>query len=127
MYCRFLDKVRANGDREVLVDFSLKWVAETAHSAALKARELADCYQEDLLKVQKLGRSGGKSAGALGCFRKSPILDIKGIAAALDDNFPAATRAVQALVDKSILRETTGKARNRVFVYQRYIDILNES
>ena len=126
-YYRLLDKVRADGDWEAWVDFFLKGVAQTSDSAALTARELADCYLEDLAKVQKLGRSGGKAAGALGCFRKRPILDIKGVAAALNANFPAATRAVQALVDNGILRETTGKARNRVFVYQRYIEILNES
>jgi len=126
-YYRLLDKVRADGDWEAWVDFFLKGVAQTADSAALTARKLADCYLEDLAKVQKLGRSGGKAAGALGCFRKRPILDIKGVAAALGTNFPAATRAVQALVDNSILRETTGKARNRVFVYQRYIEILNEN
>lgn len=126
-YYRLLDKVRAEGDWEAWVDFFLKGVAETAHSASLTARKLADCYQEDLAKVQKLGRSGGKAAGALSCFRKRPILDIKGVAAAMSTNFPAATRAVQALVEQGILREITGKARNRVFVYQRYIEILNEA
>ena len=122
-----LDKVRAEGDWEAWVDFFLKGVAVTAHSASLTARKLADCYMEDLTNVQKLGRSGGKAAGALSFFRKRPILDIKGVAAAMSTNFPAATRAVQALVEQGILRETTGKARNRVFVYQRYIEILNES
>lgn len=126
-YYRLLDKVRAEGDWEAWVDFFLKGVAETAHSASLTARKLADCYQEDLAKVQKLGRSGGKAAGALDCFRKRPVFDIKGVAAAMSTNFPASTRAVQALVELSILRETTGKARNRVFVYQRYIEILNET
>jgi Fic family protein len=126
-YYRLLDKVRADGDWEAWVDFFLKGVAQTADSAALTARKLTDCYLDDLAKVQKLGRSGGKAAGALGYFRKRPILDIKGVAAALDTNFPAATRAIQALVNSGILHETTGKARNRVFVYQRYIEILNES
>lgn len=126
-YYHLLDKVRADGDWEAWVDFFLKGLAQTADSAALTARKLADSYLEDLAKVQKLGRSGGKAAVALGCFRKRPILDIKGVAAALDTNFPAATRAIQALVNSGILRETTGKARNRIFVYQRYIEILNEA
>lgn len=126
-YYRLLDQVRAEGDWEAWVDFFLKGVAETAHSAAITARKLADCYQEDLAKVQKLGRSGGKATGALDCFRKRPVFDIKGVAAAMSTNFPAATRAVQALVEQGILRETTGKARNRIFVYQRYIEILNNN
>ena len=52
--------------------------------------------------------------------------DILVVAAALDTNFPSRSRAIHALVDIGILHETTGKARNRVFVFQRYIKILNE-
>jgi Fic family protein len=124
-YYRLLDKVRADGDWEAWVDFFLMGVAETADSAALTARKLAACYHEDLGKIQKLGRSGGNATGALSCFRKRPVLDIKGVAAAISVTFPTATKAILTLVDNGILRETTGKARNRVFVYQRYIEILN--
>ena len=125
-YYRLLDKVRAEGDWEAWVDFFLKGVAETADSAALTARKLADSYLEDLAKIQKLGRSGGNAAGALSCFRKRPVLDIKGVAAAINVTFPTATKAIMTLVANGILSEKTGKARNRVFVYQRYIEILNE-
>jgi Fic family protein len=125
-YYRLLDIVRAKGDWEAWIDFFLKGVVETARAATMTARRLADCYQADLVKVHKLGRTGGKAADVLGCFRKRPILDIKGVAAAMNTNFPAATRAIQALVDNGILREITGKVRNRIFVYQRYIEILNE-
>jgi hypothetical protein len=30
------------------------------------------------------------------------------------------------LVELDIARELTGKRRNRLFVYQRYLDVLNE-
>jgi hypothetical protein len=36
-------------------------------------------------------------------------------------------RGIQALVDNGVLREITGKARNRISVYQRLIEILNEA
>jgi hypothetical protein len=38
---------------------------------------------------------------------------------------PTATKAIQILVEQGTVRETTGRARNRIFAYQRYIDILN--
>ena len=125
-YYQLLDRVRYEGDWEAWIDFFLKGVSETAYSASSTARKLTDCYQSDFQKIDKLGRSGGKAVSVLDCFRKRPVLDIKGVTNALSTNFPAATRAVQALVDSGILRETTGRARNRVFVYQRYIEILNE-
>jgi len=125
-YYRLLDRVRAEGDWEAWADFFLRGVAETAHSATLTARKLADCHQEDLAKVQQLGHAGSKAAAALGCFRQRPMLDIKRVAAALDVSFPTAAKVVQLLVDQGILRETTGKARDRIFVYRRYLEILNE-
>jgi Fic family protein len=125
-YYRLLDRVRAEGDWEAWADFFLRGVAETAHSATLTARKLADCHQEGLAKVQQLGHAGSKAAAALGCFRQRPMLDIKRVAAALDVSFPTAAKVVQLLVDQGILRETTGKARDRIFVYRRYLEILNE-
>ena len=125
-YYRLLDRVRAEGDWEAWADFFLRGVAETAQSATLTARKLADCHQEDLAKVQQLGQAGSKAAAALGCFRQRPMLDIKRVAAALDVSFPTAAKVVQLLVDQGILREATGKARDRIFVYRRYLEILNE-
>ena len=125
-YYRLLDRVRAEGDWEAWADFFLRGVAETAHSATLTARKLADCHQEDLVKVQKLGHAGSKAVRALGGFRQRPMLDIKRVAAALGVSFPTAAKVVQLLVDQGILRETTGKARDRIFVYRRYLEILNE-
>jgi hypothetical protein len=52
-----------------------------------------------------LVRAGGKAAGAIGCFRGRPILDIRGVAAALCTKFRAETQAIQALVNVGILRE----------------------
>ena len=125
-YYRLLDRVRAEGDWEAWADFFLRGVAETAQSATLTARKLTDCYQEDLVKVQKLGHAGSKAVRALGGFRQRPMLDIKRVAAALGVSFPTAAKVVQLLVDQGILRETTGKARDRIFVYRRYLEILNE-
>ena len=41
-------------------------------------------------------------------------------------SFPAASSAMDLLVELAIARELTGKRRNRLFVYDRYLKILNE-
>ncbi len=40
--------------------------------------------------------------------------------------FPTASKAMQSLVDAGIAREPTGQRRNRVFLYDAYLAILNE-
>jgi hypothetical protein len=41
-------------------------------------------------------------------------------------SFPAAASAMALLVELGIARELTGKRRNRVFAYDRYLAILDE-
>ncbi len=41
-------------------------------------------------------------------------------------SFPTAGKAMQSLVSIGIARELTGQSRNRVFVYDAYLGILNE-
>ena len=41
-------------------------------------------------------------------------------------SFPAAASAMAVLEELGIARELTGKRRNRLFGYERYIAILNE-
>ena len=40
--------------------------------------------------------------------------------------FPTASRAIDMLMDLQIVRELTGKQRNRVFAYDGYLAITNE-
>ena len=41
-------------------------------------------------------------------------------------SFPAASSAMDLLVELGVARELTGKRRNQLFVYDRYLAILNE-
>lgn len=41
--------------------------------------------------------------------------------------FPTASKSMQALMTLGIARELTGQRRNRVFVYDGYLNILNEN
>ena len=41
-------------------------------------------------------------------------------------SFPAAAKGMEALIKLGLARELTGRQRNRVFVYDRYLSILNE-
>jgi hypothetical protein len=48
------------------------------------------------------------------------------ICAATGLSFPAVSSAMDLLVKLELARELTGKRRNRLFVYDRYLAVLNE-
>ena len=55
---------------------------------------------------------------------KHPIIDIKHTSETLKISYNTTSTAVKTLVELGILRETTNAARNRVFSYEAYLEIL---
>jgi ribosomal protein S25 len=56
-----------------------------------------------------------------------PISDSKKIASECKISLPTANKALQHLIDLGIVKEITGKTRSKIYVYQRYLDILNKT
>jgi Fic family protein len=58
--------------------------------------------------------------------QRKPILSIPATAEQLSVSAPTVAKAIQHMQKLGIVRETTGKQRHRLFVYRRYVDILNQ-
>lgn len=56
----------------------------------------------------------------------SPIVTVHFVVEKLGITFPAASKAINVLVEEGVLREATGKRRNRVYVADEIIKILEE-
>jgi Fic family protein len=128
-YYDLLDRVRTDGEWEAWVDFFLEGVEQTAQGAVQTARRLVDLFQQDVQRVQndaRLGRAGATVQRVLDALRQRPLSSLGQIAGNAGVSFPSATKAMRALEDIGIARELTGQRRNRVFVYDAYLNILNE-
>lgn len=125
-YYEFLDRVRATGDWEAWVDFFLEGIEHTARSAVQTARRLVDLFAADTLRIQQTGRAAANALRVLAAMRQRPVLTLKHLCKAHAMTFPTASKAIQSLVAAGIARELTGQRRNRVFVYDAYLAILNE-
>lgn len=60
------------------------------------------------------------------CPRRRPLARIDALAAQLGIAYPTAARAIDALQQLGIVREITGRKRERIFAYSAYLVILNE-
>ncbi|WP_298961808.1 Fic family protein [uncultured Methylobacterium sp.] len=70
-------------------------------------------------------RRNAASTRALDLLPHYPILTVRRLAAILGVTFTQATQAVEQLVDVGILTERTGYARNRIFVANEVLAIVN--
>jgi Fic family protein len=125
-YYALLDLVRKEGDWERWLRFFLTGVAETADGAVATARRLVDLFEEDKLKVQNSGRNSGSVLRILEALRERPLTPLTDVSQRAGLSFPAAGTAMQRLVDMDIVRELTGKKRNRIFVYDKYLAVLSQ-
>jgi Fic family protein len=125
-YYELLDRVRREGDWEAWLAFFLDGVRETAESAVTTAQRLAAMFQEDRRRIEPTGRRAGSALRVHEALKARPILSLPGLCQATGLSFPAASSAMELLVELGIARELTGKRRNRLFVYDGYLANLNE-
>lgn len=126
VYYELLDKVRTDGDWEAWVDFFLEGVEQTAQGAVQTARRLASLFEQDNRRIQQSGRGAINAQRLLHALRSHPVSTLKLLSAEAGISFPTAGKAMQTLIEQGIARELTGQRRNRVFVYDAYLAILNE-
>ena len=120
-YYRLLGGVRVSGDWESWTRFFLDGVATIAEEAATTAKELFALTTKDQARVLA---ADGTSVSALRLFALLPRHHIPGVAALLETTMPTASKAVQTLVDAGVLKETTGRKRDRSFAYAKYLERL---
>jgi len=123
-YYRRLNAVRALGDWEGWLDFFLDGVATIADEAVASARELFALVAADRARVLA---HEGMSVVALRLFEllpRHPVVTVASVMKFVETTKPTAGRAIELLVATGVLVETTGKKRDRSFVYRSYLDRL---
>jgi Fic family protein len=125
-YYRLLDSVRQEGAWEPWLDFFLEGVEQTAVSAVDTAHRLLALFREDAERVDALGRSTANTRRVFGALRDRPLRTVTDLAERTGVSYPTAAKSVDALVSLGIAREISGRKRNRIFAYDRYLAILNE-
>jgi Fic family protein len=124
LYYDLLQDVRLKGDWERWCEFFLDGVAATATQAADDARKIIDLLERDRIAISQIGKASKSALKIHDYLRWRPYLAITKVAAELDISVPSTTSTVQKLVEIGILKEMTGKSRNRIFAYEAYLEIL---
>jgi Fic family protein len=125
-YYELLDRVRREGDWEGWLVFFLEGVRDTADGAVATARRLAAMFQDDRRQIEPAGRRAGSALRVHEALKAHPLLSLPAICERTGLSFPAASSAIDLLLERGIARELTGKRRNRLFLYDKYLAILDE-
>ncbi len=126
VYYDRLNQVRTKGDWEGWIDFFLEGVEKTALDAVDTARRLVNLMRQDEQRIHPLGRRAGTALRVHRQFSQRPLQSIKAMVNELEISYPAVSKSVEALEKMGIVREVTGRQRNKVYAYQAFLDILNK-
>jgi len=119
-----LAAVRTHGDWEGWTAYFLECVEEAAVDGVAAARRLYSLISDN--RRQLLGHRG-VTIPAIRLFDMLPCRPIVTLATVIRDlktTKPTASKAIKLLLEIGVLRETTGKARNRVYAYRGYLRVL---
>ena len=125
-YYAHLQRVRLQGDWEGWLRFFLQGVFETAQQAVETARTVLDLFEQDRGRIRGLGRIAGSCLQLHHRLQQKAIVNIPDSAQALDINRTTISNCIRRMQELGIVREITGQRRNRLFVYDRYVQILSE-
>lgn len=125
-YYRLLDMVRREGDWEEWVSFFLEGVATTAEGAVSTVNRLVHMFDQDRKRIEGLGREASTVLRVHEALKTRPVQSIQAVVGRTSLAFPTVSKNMEVLSTMGIVRELTGKQRNRMFAYGPYLDILNE-
>jgi Fic family protein len=122
-YYRLLQTVRTTGDWESWLAFFLEGIAITAEHAFDTARKIVDLFHTHAEAVTRLDRPG--SALRLHeVLHSHPFISAPQAVKLSGLTLPTIGKAIGQLAELGILTEITGRARNRVYAYTAYLDLL---
>jgi Fic family protein len=124
-YYRLLTAVRTDGDWEGWSQFFLECVCEAADDGVSGAKRIFALLTEDRHAVVSHASATVSSVRLFELLTNHPVVTLAKAMEILNTTKPTASKAVDALQQAGVLREITGKQRDRVYVYERYVAVLN--
>ena len=125
-YYELLQEVRDHGTWETWLEFFLEGICKTAKQAVQTAHRINLLFEKDQKRITSLGRVRFSCKQVLEHMKQLPLVNIPLLARELKMTAPTARKALETMVKIGILKEITGKKRDKMYAYHTYLDILEE-
>jgi Fic family protein len=126
VYYELLQEVRMHGTWETWLEFFLEGVYKSAKQAIETANLINHLFEQDQEKIKKLGRARFSCEKTLDYMKRLPQVTVPFLASELNVAAPTARKALKSMVKLGILEEISGKKRDKIYRYRKYLDILEE-
>jgi Fic family protein len=119
-----LNALRANGDYERWIDFFAEAIRHSAEVAIETGRRVTQAFREDRTLLRTVPRIAGSLLMIQEALQAKPVATVATLKAATGLTTPTINTLLRELESRGIIRESAGRARDRVYVYRRYLEAL---
>ncbi len=124
-YYALLKKVSTQGAWEEWLVFFLRGIVVQSRDAVVRIRKLQEIRGRYRSMLQS-ARASARLLQAVDLLFERPVIRTRQIEAALGVNFSTAQRYMDRLQAAGIVREVTGKARNRIYCADEILNVLDK-
>jgi len=119
-----LTEVRTQNNMNLWIKYFLKGVTETSEKAVDTLSQVLALKAKCETKItQEFGRKANSANLLLQRLLVKPIVDVKQVQAITDSSYKASNDLVKDFIDVGFLKEMTGQSRNRLFVFESYLNL----
>ncbi len=123
-YINRLQGIRDEGDWEGWLAIFVDGVAQVATEATSTATQILELREVDRARIStNMGRRSGSALALLDELFKRPVVSIRTVMSVLNVSTPTASALLRGLSGLGLLRELTGRQRNRIYAYSQYLDL----
>ena len=123
LYYHNLTRVRSHDDLTQWLKFFLEGVRSTSENSIQTFKNIIALRSEVEHKIIKLGKKQALAREFLQYLYSNPSIDANDVAKVLQISLSTALRLIEDFVKLEILIEITGLKRNRVFVFEEYMQL----
>lgn len=127
LYYDNLTRVREQNDIAQWFKFFLVGVIEIAKSGTQTFDAILRLQKEAEEQIQSLGSRAANATRVLNALFRQPFIDADGVSRACGLSMPSSYKMIGELEKRQILREITGAQRNRMYVFDRYLQLFQTS
>ena len=121
-----ISEVRRSGNYEQWIAFFLEAVSAAAKDSLATVEKLSELHDKNTEMLPITTRKTDNVKRLFEYVERYPIIDIRRTATDLNVSYNTISSAVRKLVQAGVLVEKTNSARNRVFAYEDYLNILRK-
>lgn len=125
-YYDLLQRVRTEGEWEAWMDFFVEAIRNTAGQAVRTATRLSVIIREDRARLPALKRLAGSALRVLDVLARKPVASVAAICDTTQLVPRSVSNALDAMIKLGLVKELTGRKRNRLFCYDRFLKVLSE-